>query len=161
MRAMGRRRAPLAAVLVACLGCGAPAVSPLDADPDAPLAALPPCGDLPAGSGQDVLGVELPEEAIVEDVTEEPPLITVTGYAPRTPVQIRRDYAERDDLEVFFIEDEIYESEAMVGNGTHRTYVKATAVCDRGSRLLMVVAPELDAAGLPVPATASPGQPSP
>jgi len=160
---MGRRRAPLAAVLAAVLaaGCAAPAISPLDADPDAPLTALPACGDLPAGSGQDVAGVELPEEAIVEEVTVEAPLITVTGYAPRTPVQIRRDYAERKDLEVFFIEDEIYEAEAMVGNGTHRTYVKATAVCDRGSRLLMVVAPELDAAGLPVPAQASPGQPSP
>lgn len=70
-------------------------------------------------------------------------------------------YAERDDLEIFFIEDEIYESEAMVGNGTHRTYVKATAVCDRGSRLLLVVAPELDAAGLPVPAQATPAPPSP
>ncbi len=158
---MRRRRAPLAAVLVACLGCGAPAVSPLDADPDDPLAALPPCEEPPAGSGQEVEGVELPQEAIVGEVTEQPPLVTVRGYSPRTPVQIRRDYAERDDLEVFFIEDEIYESEAMVGNGTHRTYVKATAVCDRGSRLLMVVAPELDASGLPVPAQASPGAPSP
>jgi len=86
--------------------------------------------------------VELPAEAVVQEVTEPPPLTTVTGYSPRTPVQIRRDSAERDVLEVFFIEDEIYESEAMVGNGTHRTHVKATAVCDRGSRQLMVVAPE-------------------
>lgn len=157
---MRRCRAPLAAALVVylgCLGCGEPAISPLDADPDAPLAALPPCEESPTGSGLEVEGIELPQGAIVEEITEQPPLTTVRGYAPRTPVQIRRDFAERDDLEVFFIEDEIYESEAMVGNGTHRTYVKATAVCDRGSRLLMVVAPELDAAGLPVPAQSPPG----
>lgn len=161
---MRRRGGPPTAVLlvcVACLGCSQPPVSPLDADPDAPLGALPACQQAPSDSGREVQGIELPQGAIIDEVTVEAPLTTVRGYAPRTPVQIRRDFAERDDLEVFFIEDEVYESEAMVGNGTHRTYVKATAVCDRGSRLLMVVAPELDAAGLPVPAQASPGQPSP
>lgn len=153
---MRHRSRVLAAALVACLGCGPEPISPLDADPDDPLAALPPCEDPPAGSGEEVAGIELPEDAVVTEVTEGQPLTTVLGYSSRTPVQIRRDYAERDDLEIFFIEDEIYESEALLGNGTHRTYMKARAVCDRGSRLLLVVAPELDAAGLPVPTQATP-----
>lgn len=49
------------------------------------------------------------------------------------------------------IEDEVHESEVLVANGTHRTYVKANAVCQTGSNLTATVGREEDATAVPIP----------
>jgi len=101
-----------------------------------PLLGLPPC--------------QAPPEAMA-DVQPGDPLVTVTGYIATTPVRVRQYYQGRDDLEIMEIEDEIFEAEALFDNGTHRNYIKAQAVCREGTRLLGVVAPDVDAKGLPAP----------
>ena len=62
------------------------------------------------------------------------------------------------DITVLLSENEVYEAELLVTNGKHRTFLKATATCAKGSQVLAVVAPEIAAKGLPVPqrATATP-----
>ncbi|MBA2529579.1 MAG: hypothetical protein H0V19_06385 [Euzebyales bacterium] len=128
------------------------------AEDGGPLFGLPPCQDPPAAAADaGVEGLDLPEGAIVTNVVRGDPLVTVTGYIPQTPVRVRQFYQRRDDLDILEIEDEIFEAETLFGNGTHRNYVKAQAVCRQGSNFLAVVAPEVDAKGLPEPA----GSPTP
>ncbi len=119
-----------------------------------PLLGLPPCQAPPEAMADvdvDVEGLDWPDGAIVTNVQPGDPLVTVTGYIATTPVRVRQYYQGRDDLEIMEIEDEIFEAEALFDNGTHRNYIKAQAVCREGTRLLGVVAPDVDAKGLPAP----------
>ncbi len=146
-----RRLASAIGVLLSAATAGCSGADAVPADEGGPLTALPACEAPPSPEvSEAVPGIELPDGAVVQSVERGDPLVTVQGYVPTTPVEVRR-YYQQTDLEILLIEDEILEAEALVSNGTHRTYVKARAVCAEGSSLLAVVAPELDAQGLPVP----------
>ncbi len=54
-------------------------------------------------------------------------------------------------LQNLTLEDEVFEAEVLFASGPRRVYVRALAVCDRGSQLLAVVAPNPEARGLPMP----------
>ncbi|CAN5272014.1 hypothetical protein BH23ACT9_BH23ACT9_09440 [soil metagenome] len=132
------------------MGCGGPEAR-IDLDSPAALAALPDCGPVPEGIDADVDGLVVPPGTLLTDVTANGPITTISGYTPLTPIAIRQHYEQQSDLEVLVIEDEVFEAEALVSDGSHRTYVKANAVCADGSRLLAIVAPELEGDLLPVP----------
>ena len=117
---------------------------------------LPPCGAVPeAARGRRPTGLELPPGSVVQLVEPGDPLVTVHGYVELTPVLVRRYYQERAGLRVYNTEDEVSESEVLVGNGRRRTYVKALATCATGSTLYAVVGPG-GAAGLPAPSGSPP-----
>ena len=154
--------AGVAAVLLvaACGDASAPAAAPTaPADPFMTEAfnALPDCGPTPpAADDTDAPGLYLPDEAIVTQVKDNGPLTQVTGYVALTPIEMRVHYQERTDLDVIQVEDEGYEAEVLVSDGEHRLFVKAQALCSRGSNFVAVIAPEDDAAAVPTPAGASP-----
>ncbi len=149
----------LAALAVLAPGCSQP--PPFDVTSPAPLTALPACEAPPAAAADgEVAGLVLPEGGIVTGVEPGTPLTSVTAYVGATPIALRQQLEARGDLEMLISEDEVYEAELLVSDGSYRTYLKATAVCAEGSTLLAVVAPELDAAGLPIPqGSPSPGAP--
>lgn len=161
MVAWGRRgcRAGCALTLLVALTAGcSTAPPPTDLNPTGPLSGLPACPAAPAAAGgAPVEGLAVPDGAIVTKVTPQDPLTRVDGYVAMTPVQVRRHYQQRDDLEIIFIEDEIYEAEVLLSDGDHRSYVKALAQCAEGSRFLVVIAPETEGVTLPVPAGAGAG----
>ena len=134
----------------------APAAVPSDAGSE--LTALPACPPPPPASGETVEGMTAPEGTIVTKVEQQDPLTNVTGYVPMTPVQFETSFRTLEEVTILLSENEVYEAELLITNGTHRTFFKATATCKRGSSLLAVVAPEVDADGLPLPqrATATP-----
>lgn len=103
----------------------------------------------------------LPAGSVVNSVTEQKPLVTVIAFVPLTPIEFEAAYPEMDGIEVLVTENEIYEAELLVSNGTHRNFLKATATCSTGSNLVAVVAPEVDAEGLPLPQGAATPRPTP
>lgn len=118
------------------------------------LSTMPDCGAAPpASTAEPVPGLLLPEGSVVTGVRpSSPPLVEVRAYVPADPVTLLEFFAAEGTLLVQ--EDEVLESEALVGTGTHRQFAKATAVCAAGSEVVVVVAPEQSAAGLPVPSSA-------
>lgn len=88
---------------------------------------------------------------------EQSPLSQLNGYVEMTPVAVRQWVEAESGREVVVSEDEGYESELLVTDGTWRTFIKARAVCAEGSLLAEVIAPEDSGAVLPTPA----GSPSP
>ena len=159
-----------AAVLLAGLTACAnqPAVQPTPAPTPTPaavptavgseLTGLPDCPSPPPASGETVEGMTAPAGTIVTKVVQQDPLTNVNGYVAMTPAQFEGSFRALEEITILLSENEIYEAELLVTNGTHRTFFKATAICKRGSTLLAVVAPEVDAEGLPLPqrATATP-----
>ena len=101
-------------------------------------------------------GTILPRSAVATRMRERGPTVRVTGYVPMRPIELRMYYESRQDLEILTIEDEIIEAEALLSDGAFRTFIKAQAVCDEGSTFLAVVAPELAAGEVPVPAGGTP-----
>lgn len=151
---MGTRRALTAAAAVVTLtACGGGQQTTPPVDLTGPLEALPPCGPAPAPADvEPPEGLVLPADAVVTGVTTRGPLSQVTGYVAMTPVQVRMYYEGRSDLEQLQIEDEVFEAEILVSDGSRRTFVKARAVCSQGSDVVAVVAAETDAAAVPAPA---------
>lgn len=144
-----------ATVLTACSGGQPPADV---ADVTGPLEALPSCGPPPAAVADKLpTGLALPEDALLTGVTPRGPLTQVTAYLAMTPVQLRQYFEGRTDLQPIQIEDEIFEAEILVSDGTYRTFVKARALCSQGSDVVAIVAPETAAGELPAPA----GSPAP
>jgi hypothetical protein len=151
------RTAAVAVAALAMLACGDPQPELTEqGDPLGPLEALADCEGLPAAEGEAPDGLMLPDGAIIQKVTPQGPLVNVTAYVPMTPVQFEQTYRELD-VEILITENEIYEAELLVSNGTHRNFLKAAALCKEGSSVLAVVAPEVDAEGLPVPQRAGGG----
>jgi len=150
---MGLRRllvAGLAAGVAA--GCGGgggeptpgPSTPSGDARPVAkggPLTDLPPCEAAPAGMPADVDGLVLPDGAVVTAVEDVGQLVSVRAYVEQTPIQVRQFYAREPGLELFEIEDEIYEAEVLFGGGEHRSFVRAQAQCQQGSVLEAYIGP--------------------
>ena len=106
-----------------------------------PLVTLPECDTPPAGVEGDVAGLLLPDGAVVTEVEDLGQLVSVRAYIEQTPIQVKQFYAQEPGLELFEIEDEIYEAEVLFGGGKYRSYVKAQAQCRRGSLLLAFVGP--------------------
>jgi hypothetical protein len=133
-------------------GACAPSGEIAQAGDTGPLTMLPPCDPPPAPiNGSDVAGLVVPDGSVITEVTPQTPITSVQGYVEMTPVQIRLHYAERDDIELLALEDEVFEAEVLLRSGAQRMYLKALARCDEGSSLLAIVAPDGDAEGLPIP----------
>lgn len=130
--------------------------SGLPQDEGGPLTGLPPCDQVPPAAAvpgdSEVPGLLVPPGTVLTDVRRQGPLTTVKAYVGLQPVLVRRFYQEAPGLEIFEIEDEIFEAEVLFADGkAHRNYVKATARCREGSTLLVVVAPEVGGPVLPSP----------
>ncbi len=153
-RATGRLALVVLALLVtACGGGAAPTVYDPNLPPTGPLTALSECGPLPEPVQEEpVEGAQLPADAIMTSVTEQGPLTTITAEVRTTPVNVRLAYEARDDIELIIVEDEVFEAELLVTDGQHRTYIKASAICQTGTTVLAIVAAEDADAPLPVPA---------
>lgn len=171
------RARAVAAVAVLLAGCGRDAAPDATAGPSAaalpgapasgavdprllePLEGLGPCQDLdpqPAVTPDGpVPGLVLPGDAVVTVVTATGPLVQVQGLVTRTPIQLRVWYQEESGLEVITVEDEVWESEALVSDGEWRLYVKAQALCATESAFVAFVGPEEAASALPVPSGAA------
>jgi hypothetical protein len=106
-----------------------------------PLTQLEPCTPPPEGVEDDVEGLVLPTDAVLTKVEELGSLIRVDAYVEQTPVQVRMFYGDAQGLEIFEIEDEVVEAEVLFGSGAFRSYVKALAVCERGSTVIAFVGP--------------------
>jgi hypothetical protein len=112
------------------------------------LVALPECDAPPQAVPADVSGLLLPDGAVVTAVEDVGELVSVRAYVEQTPIQVRQFYADEPGLELFEIEDEIYEAEVLFAGGEYRSYVKAQAQCQQGSLLLVYVGPG-DSGSLP------------
>lgn len=118
---------------------------------------MPPCTrEFTAGGKQPPEALFLPEGTVVTDVTVTGPLTNVQGYIPLTPVQTLFAYSEVEQYSLIQGEDEVREAELLVVDGTSRIFVKAQAICDRGSIFVAVVAPEEAAGQVPTPAGTTP-----
>lgn len=120
-----------------------------------PLTALGPCAAPPEGAadGDEVDGLVLPPTAVVTDLVETGPLTQARGYVERTPVEIRVHYGDGSaGVEVLTIEDEVREVEVLATDGSTRLFLKAQAVCERGSFFVAFVAPAGQGELLPEPA---------
>lgn len=120
-----------------------------------PLTGLGPCQSPPEAQAEaaDVDGLVLPPTGVVTELTAGDPLTQVRGYIQRTPVEIRVFYADGSaGVDVITIEDEVREAEVLMTDGSRRTFIKAQAVCERGSFFVAFVAPAGDAELLPEPA---------
>jgi len=113
-----------------------------------PLVSLPECEPPPSAVPAEVTGLLLPDGAVVTQVEDVGELVSVRAYIEQTPIEVKQFYADAPGLELFEIEDEIYEAEVLFGGGEYRSYVKAQAQCQRGSLLLVYVGPG-EGGGLP------------
>ncbi len=126
---------------------------PDDIDPArlAPLAGLQPCPSSPPSTAP-VPELPLPEASIVSASSEDGALRTAQGYSERTPVEIMVGYLRLEGWTVLNAEDEVFESEMLVERDGLRVFVKAQAVCDRGSQFVVFASD--DPALVPAPAGA-------
>lgn len=119
---------------------------------------LPPCGKSPSPDPDPPPpGAVVPPGTRITAVREQAPLVQLNGYVTSTPREVRAWVEAHSGLDVVVSEDEGYESELLVTDGTWRTFIKARAVCSDGSLLAEVIAPEHSDAVLPTPA----GRPAP
>lgn len=118
-----------------------------------PLPGYPACeSPTPDAAARAPEGLIVPRSAVVTKVTRRGEMWKASGYVPLTPVQLRRHYRDAPGVEVLQIEDEIIEAEALLTDGRFRSYVKATAVCELGSRFVAIVAAERQSGLVPTPA---------
>lgn len=148
---------PCAVVVAATVlaACGQAPPDPTATDLD--LSAYPPCASQPAPPTlPEVPGLVLPPSATPFSSHSLGPLTQVEGVVPMTPLQVRAFYEDHPALDVITAEDERIETEVLVGDGTHRMFVKAQIVCAGGSNLVVTVGDEAQAGALPTPAGGSP-----
>lgn len=158
------RFAPLVGTLalMTLVGCGGGTATGPDGQSDAasapgpakpteeggPLMDLPECSAAPESISADVDGLVLPDGASVTAVEDVGELVSVRAYVGQTPIEVRQFYAKAPGLELFELEDEVYEAEVLFGGPGHRTFVRAQAQCQQGSLLTVFVGPA-DADSLP------------
>jgi hypothetical protein len=118
----------------------------------APLEGLPPCGDPPAAATDPPAPLTVPAGGIVTRVDVTGPLTNVQGWLPYTPVEIRVHYEGLAGWESLQSEDEIWEAELLLTDGDTRIFLKAQAVCRRGSVFVAVLAADDLGGQLPTPA---------
>lgn len=146
----------------ACAEAGEPATAPTGpAGLAASLPALPECPSPPPGIDADVPGLQLPEGSVVISTTDQKPVVNVSAFVPMTPAQFEASYRGLSGVTVLLSENEVFEAELLISRGSYRNFLKATATCEQGSQVLAVVAPEVDAQGLPLPQGAATATPLP
>lgn len=106
-----------------------------------PLTQLEACSPAPEGVEDEVEGLVLPPATVLTKVEQVGELIRVDAYVEQTPIEVRMFYGDSPELEVFEIEDEVFEAEVLFGSGDFRSYVKTMAVCERGSTVIAFVGP--------------------
>lgn len=150
--------AAVAMTLAACADDTPAGVIP-SIDPAAAYEGLPPCATAPPAVDPvpAVAGLVLPSNATIQSASDSGPITTVNAYVASTPLSIEEDLVTRDDVKVLHNENEVFETEMLFSDGTHRSFLKAVAVCDEGSRIVAVVVAEDDAAVLPSPGAAAGG----
>lgn len=154
---MPPRRPPALAIVaiigLLAAGCASETTPTAGLASAAPVAAAPPCtaAPEPEPGAQVPEGVVLPPGWVLEDVAQDGPAVQVTGYVGSTPVEVREFYQAQDDIRIELIEDEVVEAEILYVHAGRRVYVKAQAVCDRGSQLLVVSAPASAGGSVPTP----------
>ena len=162
-RGGGRRLVVVAWAAMAATACtpDAPpvAVATATADPAAAYDSLPACEAAPPAVEPvpDVAGLVLPAAATVQSSSDSGPITTVNAYATATPLDIERELVAREGVEILHNENEVFETEMLFSDGTHRSFLKAVAVCRQGSRIVAVVVAEEDAGALPSPGAAAGG----
>lgn len=146
-------------LVLAAGGCDRPAPGAEPATTAAPFALdLPPCGKSPSPDpGPPPEGAVIPPGTRITAVREQAPLVQLNGYVTSTPRDVRAWVETQSGLEVIASEDEGYEAELLVTDGTWRTFIKVRAVCSDGSMLAEVIAPADSDAVLSTPA----GRPTP
>jgi hypothetical protein len=150
LRVLGALRLALAVTVLAgaAAGCGGgkkgAATDATLAPGDSPvLQALPDCKAPPAaGAATAPPGIILPASVVIIAVEPQAGLIRVSGYIPITPGAMRAEVTNRPGVRVITSEDEVFEAEALLTDGTMRTFVKARATCKAGSELVALVAAE-------------------
>jgi hypothetical protein len=144
---IGRLGAAL--LLTVTLGCADAPPAPL-AD-DAALD-LPGCGTPPSPDPDPPpVGAVIPPGTRVTAFRQQDGLGQLNGYVTSTPRQVRAWIAEQPGLEVVAAQDDGYEAQLLVSDGSRRTFVKVRAVCTQGSRLVEIIAPADAAEALPTP----------
>ncbi len=145
--------APMTRALVfAALLLVIPACSPQVEQERPEGSAVPTCGPPPSPAvTQTVDGFLTPAGTIIISTESEGILVTVRGYIEKTPVEVREEI-ESSGLTILQIEDEGFEAEALISDGTHRNFVKAELSCVGRSSILSVIAPESAGEQLPAPA---------
>ncbi len=112
-----------------------------------PLRGLPECTPLPSPlRAIEVAGLIAPPGTVLtRSKAGGRRLTNVRGFVEMTPIQVRRFYASlrgRPGYEFFLLEDEVFEAEALLTDGKHRTYMRARATCSTRSDIFAIVAPE-------------------
>ena len=140
----GALAAAAALVLVACSGQDQPAG-------ENPYAGYPPCQPAPAAVELDapVAGLILPDGATVQATSVAGPLTTVNAYVAATPLAVREELSSIEGVDVLHAEDEVFETELLLAAEGRRSLVKAVAVCDAASSIVVVISE--DGRGLPSP----------
>jgi hypothetical protein len=142
-----------ALVTLVCAGCSAAPAVPQATAAAFDASALPPCAEQPSPPALPrVPGLQLPDEAAVFTVTELGPLTQAEGVVDLTPVDVRAFYEHHEDLRVLSAEDEGFEAEILVTDGTYRMFVKAQILCATASNFAATVGTEADSAAVPTPA---------
>ena len=143
------------AILVLVLASSAAACSDTptgyDVNDTGPLTQLEPCSTPPPAGPQRPAALLLPPGSIVTSIKRKDELRHFKGYVELTPIAIRLFYEKQGGLEVFTIEDEVYEAEVFFSTGKHRIYLKASGSCQTGSELFGVLADEKNAGAVPTP----------
>ena len=126
---------------------GPPAVSATDADDR-----LPPCGKPPSPDPDPPPpGAVLPPAARITAVREQPPVVQLNGYVQSTPAALRTWVEARPNLDIVSEHAEPGEVQLLVTDGTWKTFIKASAICEDASLLAEVIAPEDSGAVIPTP----------
>jgi hypothetical protein len=136
-------------LLVACAGGDQPRTAP--SPPPIDYSILAPCDAPPEAI--DVRGVEglrLPDAAFPTAIHLSGPLTQVDGFLAMTPIEARAHYADETGVEVLLLEDEGFEAEALIADGTHRMYIVVRVICATGSEFAATVGPDA-ASGPTVP----------
>jgi hypothetical protein len=123
---------------------------------------LAPCEKQPpaAKKAKAVPGMYLPPKAKPAAKSHNGPLTTVTGFVGLNPLEVRKHYELRKDVELLSIEDEGFETEVLVSDGKYRMFFKASVLCRTGSNFAAVIAREEAAGAVPTPAGTPQPQPT-
>jgi hypothetical protein len=133
-----------AALLAGCGGDGS-------ADAGAPTVRVKPgCERIaPPAGGRPATGLLLPRARVVpapsRQRANDPEITIASGYIELEPAQLLAAFKRRPELKIVFDEDEGFDAEVMVTDGTWRNFWKVVKRCPGGSSFTTTIAPELAA----------------
>lgn len=142
----GRLRLGAAGFLLAgslLSACGGDQPTSAPSPPPIDYSILAPCDDPPeAIDVRDVDGLRLPDSAYPTAIHHSGPLTQVDGFLAMTPIEAREHYAAEAGVELLLLEDEGFEAEALLADGTHRMYIVVRVICATGSEFAATVGPD-------------------